>query len=470
MEQAEVRLASDLAGSRGQSGQANASGDALPGGRLRLSTLVRLRWLAIAGQTTALLIVHFWFSLPLPFFASLALVILSALVNVSLTRHFVADRRLDAVSATGVLGYDILQLAGLLYLTGGLENPFAILLLVPVIVAATALEPDKTFLLGGLALICASILALRHLPLPWPIDEALDVPHLYVGGVWVALVCALVFMAIYTQRVSRDARQLADALTATDLVLQREQHLSALDGLAAAAHELGTPLATIALVTKELEAELGSDPDHGEDIRLLRSQSQRCREILAKLTSLSAEGDSHLGPMSLSHVLEDVAAPHRDFGIALVVQASGVGPEPVSRRNPGLLHGLGNIVENAVDFAQNTVAIDAHWDDTMVRVRISDDGRGFAPDILARIGEPYVTTRRSDGENRRQHGLGLGFFIAKTLLERTGARLAFANRKAKPLPGKAIKGASLATGALVTVIWPRERFEAGADLGQKDSH
>ncbi len=421
---------------------------------------MRLRWLAVAGQTVAVLVVRFWFGFPLPVVESLALILLSALVNVVLLRRFAGSRRIDPGGATTVLGYDILQLAGLLYLTGGLENPFAILLLVPVIVAATALESDKIFLLGCLALVCATVLAFSHLPLPWFPGRPLELPLLYVEGVWVALTCTLVFMAVYTLRVSRDARQLAEALTATDLALQREQHLSALDGLAAAAaHELGTPLATIALVANELAAEIAPDSPYADDIRLLRSQSQRCRDILAKLTSLSADSDTHLGPLSLTQCLEVVVAPHRDFGIRLQVETDGHGPEPVTARNPGLLFGLGNIIENAVEFARRKVDIVAGWDDAAVWLHIRDDGPGFSQDVLARIGEPYVTARRGKSGSRRDDGLGLGSFIAKTLLERTGARMGFANSAHHPVADDDGRRA----GAVVTVVWPRSRFEAGAD-------
>ena len=275
-------------------------------------------------------------------------------------------------------------------------------------------------------------------------------PMLYSLGLWVALMCALVFMAFYSSRVAAEARQLNDALTAAELVLQREHHLSALDGLAAAAaHELGTPLATIAVVAKELEKEIPPDSAYAEDVQLLRDQSQRCREILAKLTSLSSQPDEHLGPMPLYHVLETVAAPHRDFGVELKVSSRGSGPEPVAPHNPGLVYGLGNLVENAVDFAESEVRLELDWDSDIVRVVITDDGPGFADEVIGRIGEPYVTTRPAARRGLDEHGgLGLGVFIAKTLLERSGARLTLANRRA---PAK---------GAVVTVRWPRAAFDS----------
>src|SRR5688572_6059583 len=332
------------------------------GRRLRLSTLIRLRWLAVAGQTAAILVVGLWFKFPVPFGACFALISLSAWLNLGLRVFSPASRRLDPNWATLLLAYDLLQLAGLLYLTGGLQNPFAILLLGPVMASATTLQPDKTFLLGAMALAAATILVFIHEPLPWFPDQAFEVPLHYVGGVWVALVCALIFMAFYSFRVAEEARQLADALAATELVLQREQHISALDGLAAAAaHELGTPLATIALVANELARELPPGDPRAEDVELIRAQSQRCREILSKIASLSSAPEEHLGRMPLSHILEEITAPHRDFGVAIGIHSDGEGPEPVARRNPGLTYGLGNLVDNAVDFAEAEVNLAAAW-------------------------------------------------------------------------------------------------------------
>lgn len=419
------------------------------GRRLRLSTLIRLRWLAIAGQTAAILVVGLWFGFPLPIGACFALIAVSAWLNLGLRAFFPAAHRLDPNWATLLLGYDLLQLSGLLYLTGGLQNPFAILLLGPVMVSATTLQPDKTFLLGALTLAAATVLVFLHEPLPWFPGRAFVAPLQYVGGVWMALVCALVFMAFYSFRVAEEARQLADALAATELVLQREHHLSALDGLAAAAaHELGTPLATIALVANELAGELPDDDPHAEDVRLIRAQTQRCREILSKITSLSSAPAEHLGRMPLSHILDEIAAPQRDFGIAIQVDAAGEGPEPVAARNPGLTYGLGNLVENAVDFARGAVSLSAGWTQDQVRVVIQDDGPGYSPDVIDRLGEPYVTTRRADAQPIGEHGgFGLGIFIAKTLLERSGARIRLSNRKPPE------------TGAVVTVEWPRADFE-----------
>jgi len=415
--------------------------------RLKLDTLVRLRWLAVAGQTIAVLVVNFWLEFAMPIGLCLAAIALSAWLNLFLKIRYPSSLRLRGRTAALLLAYDVAQLSALLFLTGGLQNPFAILILVPVMVSATTLAPRLTVSLGVLAMAAITVLALWHLPLPWHGGSPMSLPILYVSGVWMALVSAVLFMGTYAFRVAEESRQLADALAATELVLAREQHLSALDGLAAAAaHELGTPLATIALVAKELERELPADSPHSDDVALLRSQSQRCRDILGKLTSLSTQTDQLLDRVPMSHLLAEVVEPHQDAGIEIKVNLSGAGPEPVGRRNPAILYGVGNLLENAVDFAATTVEIDAAWDDRSASLVISDDGPGFAPDIIDHIGEPYVTTRGRNGDQGDDHeagGLGLGFFIAKTLLERSQARVELSNRPA-PLHG-----------AVVRITWPR---------------
>jgi two-component system, sensor histidine kinase RegB len=416
---------------------------------LRLDTLVRLRWLAVGGQAAAVLFVGFGLRFALPIGLCLGLIALSALVNIGLRLRYPANLRLTQWSAFALLAYDIVQLTGLLYLTGGLANPFAILLLVPVIVSATTLPPRPTVLLGLLVVAAASLLAVSHWPLPWVAGDSLDLPAIYSVGVWGALVSACVFTGTYAFRVAEEARQLAAALTATEMVLAREQHLYALDGLAAAAaHELGTPLATIALVAKELERDMPAGSPHADDLALLISQSQRCRDILARLTSLSGQADDHLSRLPLSHLIEQVVETYRAFPVEIeVAPPKGNEPEPVGIRNPAIVQGLSNLIENAVDFAANKVVVTAEWTDAEVIVTIADDGPGFALGIIDQIGEPYVTTRARIGEHGSEdepEGLGLGVFIAKTLLERSGAAIALSNREPP------------ATGAIVRVAWPRE--------------
>jgi len=421
-----------------------------PRSDVRVETLVRLRWLAVIGQTAAVLIVYYGLDFALPLPAALAVIALAAWVNVALRIRYRMTQRLPADRTAWLLAFDIGQLSALLFLTGGVDNPFSFLLLAPVLISATALPPRMTLMIGGFAVICCTVLLFVHYPLPWAGDDPMILPPLYTMGEWLALLSAIIFIGLYAWQITEESRRLADALSATELVLAREQHLSALDGLAAAAaHELGTPLSTISVIARELERSIDEISPHAEDIRLLREQAQRCRDILAKITQLSSAGEP-FDRMRISSLIEEVVAPHRDFGVAIdIALPPERTSEPVGARNPAILYGLGNLVENAIDFARTRVEVAARWTDQDVALTISDDGPGFASDILSRIGEPYVTSRgkaavNADGEPA---GFGLGFFIAKTLLERSGATLAFLNR---PAPEQ---------GAVVRVRWQRADFE-----------
>lgn len=415
---------------------------------LRLQTLAWLRWLAIAGQTVTVLTVALVFGFPLPLLTCVALIGGLAALNLILSLRYPSTQRLSAEATLALLSIDLVQLAALLYVTGGLGNPFAPLLCVPVIISFASQPLRHSLALLAVALASTTALAFSPYPVPWYPGEQLHIQPVMQIGLWCAVVSTMAFAAFYVYRISGEATQLADALAATELILQREKHLSQLDGLAAAAaHELGTPLATITVVAKEMERELGPDDRFREDVALLRSQSERCRDILRRLTSLSAEGEEHLRFLPLSSLVEEVIAPHRDFGVKLeLVEKSGRAGEPVGNRNPGILYGLGNLIENAVDFAREKVTVTVEHNRERVVIQISDDGEGFAPDVLTHIGEPYVTKRsRPD----KAGGLGLGMFIAKTLLERSGARLDFFN------------GPEGNPGANVRIEWPRARMEAG---------
>jgi two-component system sensor histidine kinase RegB len=417
---------------------------------VRLDTLVRLRWLAVLGQFAAVLAVHFGLEFELPIWPCLAVIGLSALVNVALRLRFPLTQWLEPDRAAWLLGFDVAVLAALLFLTGGLENPFSFLLLGPVLISATALPPRMTMMIGVFAMFCATVLVFFHHPLPWDTERRLELPEDYVVAVWLSILLAIGYIGVYTWQIAEEARQLSDALAATELVLAREQHLSQLDGLAAAAaHELGTPLSTITVVVREIERTLEPNSPHAEDVKLLREQAQRCREILAKITELPA--GEMFDRMPLSALIEEAVAPHRNFGVTIgVTLPPDRSAEPVGARNPAIRYGLGNLIENAVDFANHRVEVLARWTAEDVSITISDDGPGFAPEVVDRIGAPYVTHRRPGPrgvDDEDVFGLGLGFFIAKTLLERSGGKLTLENQM-PPLHG-----------ATLTVTWNRAEFE-----------
>ena len=416
---------------------------------LRLATLVGLRWLAIIGQTVGVLFVDWGLGYPLPLVECLSVIALSVVVNLALILRFGNNDRPSATVATLQLAYDILQLGALLSLTGGLENPFSLLLLAPVSVSATTLPQRSTLILAALAIAVASAISMIHMALPWDPERRISFDRVYIVGVWVSIVCGVVFVAAYTNRVAHEARQLADALTATELALSRHEQLSALDGLAAAAaHELGTPLSTIALAAKEMKADIPPGP-LADDVDLIIAQSARCRAILAKLRSLrSGEVGDPFAAVPVGELIEEVAKPLEGLGKSIFIETPESSDEPVFKRSAGLLYGLGNLIENATQFAKSRVDVDASWDRSEVTIIIADDGPGFAEDLLTRLGEPYLTTRARNTapDSDAPGGLGLGIFIAKTLLERTGGRLAFANGKDEG-------------GARVTITWPRTAVE-----------
>ena len=426
---------------------------------LRLRTLIRLRWLAVIGQTGTVLLVSIVLRYQLPLGACLAVIALSAWLNVFLAFRWRGGQILSTRAAGLLLAYDVVQLAGLLYLTGGLQNPFAFLFLVPVTVSATALTLRWTLSLGILAFAFSSVLAFIHLPLPWRAGAEFSLPATYIGGMWIAIVCGTGFSAVYARRMAEEAQMMSAALNATEMVLAREQRLSALDGLAAAAaHELGTPLATIALVAKELKREFPSAGPHAEDIDLLISQAARCREILAKLSNREQTEDKIYGQVKVSSLLEDLVAPLRGSDLQIKVTCGAEGaetPEPVLLRNPGLSYGLSNILENAIDFAETLVEVHATWTASSITLRVIDDGPGFDSFIFDRLGDPFVTTRPGyddavDSQGARGHeGMGLGLFIAKTLLERSGAAVSLSNRKHPE------------QGASVKLQWPRHSIDVG---------
>lgn len=431
---------------------------------VRLRTLVVLRWIAITGQSGAVLLAHKVLEYELPL--GLCALVISAAVMVNLIAYIVhpAEKRLSEAGTWASLAFDLAQLSILLMLTGGLNNPFAVLILAPVTISATALRLRSTFALGLLALIAIPVIGSVYLPLLQSGGVPLEVPAIYRKGLAAGLAIGIVFLSLYARRVTVEVFRMSEALIATQYALSREQRLAAIGGIAAAtAHELGTPLATIKLVAGELARELKDDPDLAEDARLIREQAARCGEIMADLSRTGRE-DSHVRHAPISAVVEEAAAPHADRGKRLVMRYNGLpvaqssDEQPEVARRPELIHGLRNLIQNAVDFAESTVWVDMSERQGAVRIAVGDDGVGFGPDILPKLGEPYVTTRahgnRPPGET--YEGMGLGLFIARTLLARTGAQISFANGSdGRRRGGKQLAPeVALPPGAIIELVWP----------------
>ncbi|SFB04515.1 two-component system, sensor histidine kinase RegB [Poseidonocella pacifica] len=432
------------------------------GGWVRLRTLILLRWMAILGQLIALEVAQRLYNLQLELGLCYFALGLSVIANLVAMFVFPQNKRLSEVENFLMFLFDLLQLSFLLYLTGGLHNPFAVLILGPVTLSAAALSTRSTILLAAAAILLVTALAEYHLTLQTEMGFVLRVPDVFVFGHWVALVIAIVFLSINARRITAELHSMQDALTATNMALAREQKLTDLGGVvAAAAHELGTPLATIKLTSSELAEELQTQPELLEDALLIREQADRCRDILQGM-GRAGKSDPHLRQAPLMAVLREAAEPHQSRGIEVLFSEHPARPglpQPSVLRRPEIIHGLRNLFQNAVDFAHSRVWVDASWSEDEIRLRIMDNGPGFPPAILGRIGDPFVRHRAPDTERARPEyqGMGLGLFISKTLLERTGAELSFANGSD---PFLSLPEQGEQSGAVVEVIWPRHSIDA----------
>lgn len=415
-------------------------------GRVRLRTLIVLRWLAVTGQTITVFGVHFVLGFELPLALCLAVIAASAALNLVIAFTQPVQRFATERESFAQLAYDVLQVIALVGLTGGTANPFAFVVAAPVLIGVAALPVRWWVTLAVLTIAGSLAISVWHKPLPW--NEwagPLSLPTLYQAGLWLALVITIAFTAIYAWRVGSEARRMGAALAATQSVLAREQRLSALGALsAAAAHELGTPLATIQLTAKEMARAL-QDPELRDDAALLVSQAERCRDILKRLSQAPSDTDQMHDRMALADLLDEAAAPLKGLGAQIITDCAGAEDMPRLRRRPELIYALGNFVENAVDFARSEVVLTARWSADSLTITITDDGPGFPPDILSKLGEPYISTRRHEPG---PGGLGLGVFIATTLIERLGGVVRFDNR-----PGR--------SGALVEMVLPRKGLELG---------
>ena len=432
---------------------------------IRLRTMIVLRWVALTGQLIAITVAQVFYGLQLELGLCYLAIGASVVANLIAGFIFPENKRLTEQENLWMIMFDLLQIAFLLYLTGGLNNPFALLLLGPVTISATALSLRSTLVLCSTAIVLVTVLAFFHLPLITQAGDVLAIPSLFIFGQWTALVIAIVFTSAYSRRVTTEVHSMGDALAATQMALAREQKLTDLGGvIAAAAHELGTPLATIKLASAELLSDLKDHPHLAEDAQLIRDQAERCREILHDM-GRAGKDDLHLRQAPLEAVIEESAEPHMDRGkevlLTQVPAAAQRRTQPTITRKPEIIHGLRNLVQNAVDFAEETVWVEASWTEKEVTIRIMDDGPGFSLQILGRLGDPFMRarTRAQTGVSRPEYeGMGLGLFIAKTLLERSGAQIRFANAAENP--------DSAQTGAVVEVTWQRADLETPASTTQ----
>lgn len=407
-------------------------------GGVRLGTLITIRWMGFGGQLFALGLVAFGLGFDVQAHITVPLVLGLGLLNVWFALRSDTNVRLRDNQTSAHLAFDLMHLAALLFFTGGLANPFSVLMLVPTTVSATMLARRHTYGLIALTIALVTAIAFTPYPLPWSGDPPAVAP-LFMGALWVSLCFTIVFLAVYMARVGRESRMRARALVATQFALEQEQKLAALGALAAAAaHELGTPMGTIMLAAKDLLDQWEGDDDARADLELILSEVTRCRDILSELREHKKAGsDQHFVTTSVAAVLREAAAPHDQRGVALDFIVDPSADFEVSR-TPEIIHSVRSIVENAVGFARRKVTVTARSEGQDLHITVDDDGPGYDPQIIRSLGEPYVTTRRP--KPGRDGGLGLGLFIAKTLLERMDATLTFSRAPAG--------------GARATIVWP----------------
>lgn len=427
---------------------------------IRLRTIILVRWIAIAGQVAALLVAQFVYALELEYGLCYLVVGVSVIGNLVAILAFPENKLLSDSENMFMILFDILQLGVLLFLTGGLNNPFSFLVVGPVTISASVLSIRSVVIIATLAIVMVTLLLEFYLPLRTQQFFILRIPDVFMFGNWVAIVIAIFFSSIYSRRIVSEMSSMSQALAATQMALAREQKLTDLGGVvAAAAHELGTPLATIKLASAELMDELEDQPELHEDAALIHQQADRCHDILRSM-GRAGKDDLHLRRSPLSTLIEEAAEPHMQRGKTLLFEHINLEQAPEVLRRPEIIHGLRNLIQNAVDFADSTVWVESDWNDDTISVRIMDDGSGYSSQVIGRLGDPFTRHRKSDRDRTQRpayEGMGLGLFIAKTLLERSGAELSFANGSERFMPDQNQPSRS---GAVVEVVWPRAAIDA----------
>ena len=361
---------------------------------IRLRTMIFIRWVAISGQLAAIVTAFQYFELSLNLSLCFFAVGLSALANIVASLLFPESKRLSELENVFMILFDLFQLAFLLFLTGGLNNPFSFLLIAPVVVSAAALKKRSTFIIGSAAVFIVTLLSHFYVPLESLSGKTLTIPDIFLFGNWIAISTGIVFLAFYSTRVTSELNTMSDALFATQTALSREQKLSDLGGVvAAAAHELGTPLATIKLTSSELIEELKNFPELLNDALLIRDQADRCGNILNNMGS-AGKDDLQMHQALLAEIIREAAEPHSKRGVAIDTKISdghkGGIDEPYIIRRPEIIHGLRNMIQNAVDFATSKVWVESSWTKESIKITISDDGYGYPPNLLGRLGDPFL--------------------------------------------------------------------------------
>ncbi len=389
-------------------------------------TLVFLRWIAIFGQIFSINLVYFFLDLNFPVLLCHLVILVGLLSNIFL-QFAIKAKLLKDLYSSSFLMYDVIQLSVLLFLTGGIFNPFSILMIVPTIVASTFLSMGSTIILGTSTIFLLLFLTFFHMPLPGMEEYVLSFPNYYVTGIFISLIIGLVFLSYFGIRFAGETKKRSEALSKLQQILAKEYELESLGGqAAAAAHSLGTPLATISVVSKELRKEIGDNSKHTKDLDLLISQTKRCSEILKQISQKKIISDQFLSEMHLEDLLEEIIKSFKESSEKNIYLITDKDINKINiKRTPELIYGLRNFIGNAVKFSNKKVQISIESNNINLLVSIDDDGPGFPSDIIEALGEPYIKTKSK--KMRNNAGLGLGTFLGKTLLERQSAIITFEN-------------------------------------------
>ncbi len=406
-------------------------------------TLINLRWIAILGQFSAIILVYFYLNLKFPIIFAFLIICLGFLTNLYLQFRIKARELKDFYAAT-FLTYDLVQLSILLYLTGGISNPFSILLIIPTIVSSTFLSAGTTIILGFITLFFLFMLTIFHFPLPGIHESALTFPKLYLTGYFVAIIIGLVFLSYFGIKFAGENKRRSDAIRKLQQVIAKEYELESLGGqAAAAAHSLGTPLATISVAASELKKEIGNNKEISKDIDLIVSQTKRCGEILKQISKKQIIEDSFFKKTTLENLLDEIIDNFRETSAKKISLVTKKDRNKVEfKRTPELVYGLRNFIGNAVKFSRSNVEIMINSNEEYIEVSINDDGPGFPDDVVEKLGEPYIKSKSILVKSNS--GTGLGTFLGKTLLERQMANLSFSNK-------------STLGGASVNINWKAEK-------------
>jgi len=412
---------------------------------LKKSTYITLRWIAIIGQLISINLVYFYFDFDFDFLSAIIIILLGVLSNIYLIKAYNKSQISDR-SALIFLIIDILQLGALIYLTGGVANPFVIFLIIPSVFSSSNLGFRTNLLLVITTIIIIICLTFFSSDLPSPLNNHFHVDPYYYYSIPLALIIALIFLNYFAMTFGLESRLRKEALNKMEEIMAKEHEMLSLGGqAAAAAHSLGTPLSTIKIITQELKQQLKDHKDIILDINLLSSQVERCNEILKKLSLNPNEEDDFIDEdLSLQDYLKEIISSFKETSDKefLLNFDQDFNSKKITK-SIEIVYGLRNFIGNASKYSSSKVFITLKSDNKFTEVIIEDDGEGYPNDISSKIGEPYLKT--FDLNNKSKSGLGLGIFIGKTLLEKNFATLNFENSKKR-------------SGAEVTIRWKNEEL------------